>query len=46
METEDQLEQNLRLATHPPLSYWDCAEMEADIPSVPAQLLNPAEWPK
>lgn len=46
METEDQLEQNLRLATHAPLSYWDCAEMEADIPRVPAQLLNPAEWPK
>ncbi|HWA30387.1 MAG TPA: aldo/keto reductase [Rhizomicrobium sp.] len=46
METEEQLDKNLRLATLPPLSYWDCAEMEADVPRVPAQLLNPAEWPK
>lgn len=45
METEEQLEQNLHLIARPPLSYWDCAEMEADIPRVPAQLLNPAEWP-
>lgn len=46
METEEQLDQNLRLMARPPLSYWDCAEMEADIPRVPAQLLDPAEWPK
>jgi spore coat polysaccharide biosynthesis protein SpsF len=46
METEAQLEMNLRLSVRPPLSSQDCAEIEARVPLVPAQLLNPAEWPK
>jgi aryl-alcohol dehydrogenase-like predicted oxidoreductase len=46
METEDQLDMNLRLAARPPLTARDCAEVEASVPRVPAQLLNPAEWPK
>jgi len=46
METEDQLETNLRLSARPPLSAKDCAEIERLVPRVPAQLLNPAEWPK
>ncbi|HEY2032275.1 MAG TPA: aldo/keto reductase [Rhizomicrobium sp.] len=46
METEEQLEMNLRLSARPPLSVEDCAEIERRVPHVPAQLLNPAEWPK
>ena len=46
METEDQLDMNLRLAARAPLTAHDCAEVEASIPHVPVQLLNPAEWPK
>jgi spore coat polysaccharide biosynthesis protein SpsF len=46
METEEQLEMNLRLSARPPLSAEDCAEIERRVPRVPAQLLNPADWPK
>jgi aryl-alcohol dehydrogenase-like predicted oxidoreductase len=46
METEAQLDINLRLSTRPPLSPEDCAEVERRVPLVPEQLLNPAEWPK
>lgn len=46
METEKQLDVNLRLSARPPLSAEDCAEVERRVPRVPAQLLNPAEWPK
>lgn len=46
METEEQLEMNLRLSARRPLSAEDCAEIERRVPRVPAQLLNPAEWPK
>jgi spore coat polysaccharide biosynthesis protein SpsF len=46
METEEQLETNLRLSTRRPLSPADCAEIEGCAPRVPAQLLNPADWPK
>jgi aryl-alcohol dehydrogenase-like predicted oxidoreductase len=46
METENQLDVNLRLSARPPLSADDCAEIECRVPRVPAQLLNPAEWPK
>lgn len=46
METEAQLEMNLRLSARRPLSAEDCAEIERRVPRVPAQLLNPAEWPK
>ncbi len=46
METEDQLDDNLRLFLCPPLSPEDCAEVERRLPRVPAQLLNPAQWPQ
>ena len=46
METEEQLDANLRLFLRHPLSPADCARVEAKIPRVPAQLLDPAQWPK
>jgi spore coat polysaccharide biosynthesis protein SpsF len=46
METESQLDMNLRLSARAPLSAEDCAEIERRVPRVPAQLLNPADWPK
>jgi aryl-alcohol dehydrogenase-like predicted oxidoreductase len=46
METEDQLETNLRLATAAPLSAEACREIESLVPRVPAMLLDPASWPK
>jgi aryl-alcohol dehydrogenase-like predicted oxidoreductase len=44
METEDQLDANLRLATRPPLDPSVCAAIEAERPTVPETLLNPALW--
>jgi spore coat polysaccharide biosynthesis protein SpsF len=46
METEDQLEENLRLFVRLPLAAEDCAAIEQRIPRVPETLLNPALWPK
>jgi aryl-alcohol dehydrogenase-like predicted oxidoreductase len=46
METEDQLDDNLRLFVRPPLAPEDCAEIERRIPRVPAALLDPAQWPR
>ncbi|HSM97263.1 MAG TPA: aldo/keto reductase [Rhizomicrobium sp.] len=46
METEEQLEMNLRLSARRPLSAEDCAQIERLVPRVPPRLLNPAEWPK
>lgn len=46
METEHQLDTNLRLFVRPPLAAEDCACIEALVPRVPAQLLDPAQWPK
>jgi aryl-alcohol dehydrogenase-like predicted oxidoreductase len=46
METEAQLDTNLRLCVQPPLSARDCDEIESRLPQVPEQLLNPALWPK
>ena len=46
METEQQLDDNLRLFVRPPLSAEDCARLERRIPRVPAQLLDPAQWPR
>ncbi len=45
METEEQLEANLRLSTNPPLALADCAAIEATRPRVPEPLLDPARWP-
>ncbi|HEY2068173.1 MAG TPA: aldo/keto reductase [Rhizomicrobium sp.] len=46
METEAQLDDNLRLFIRAPLSAEDCAEIAARVPRVPEQLLNPALWPR
>jgi spore coat polysaccharide biosynthesis protein SpsF len=46
METEAQLDQNLRLFVRPPLAPEDCELIAARIPRLPAQLLDPAQWPK
>jgi aryl-alcohol dehydrogenase-like predicted oxidoreductase len=44
METEDQLDRNLRLFVRAPLSPQDCAEIRRRIPRLPERLLNPAQW--
>ena len=45
METEDQLEANLRLSVQRPLTIEQCAEIEAARPRVAAALLDPSQWP-
>ena len=45
METEDQLNSNLRLFVKPPLGAAECEEVARRIPKMPEQLLNPALWP-
>jgi aryl-alcohol dehydrogenase-like predicted oxidoreductase len=46
METEQQLDNNLRLCVRPPLSSEDCSEIERRVHPVPERLLNPAMWPQ
>ena len=46
LETEPQLDMNLRLSIKPPLTQAQCGEVEAWIPRLPSRLLNPAQWPK
>jgi aryl-alcohol dehydrogenase-like predicted oxidoreductase len=46
VETEVQLDDNLRLAGKPPLSQEDVRRVEERVPRLPEQLLNPALWPK
>jgi aryl-alcohol dehydrogenase-like predicted oxidoreductase len=46
METESQLDENLRLFVRPPLSRVDCDAIAQRIPAVPARLLDPAQWPQ
>lgn len=46
METESQLDENLRLFVRPPLAAEDCALIETRIPRLPEQLLDPAQWPR
>ena len=46
METEGQLDANLRLFVRPPLSASECANIAACVPRMPEQLLNPALWPQ
>lgn len=46
METEEQLDANLRMFLRNPLSSVDCGKIEKMVPHVPAQLLDPAQWPK
>jgi aryl-alcohol dehydrogenase-like predicted oxidoreductase len=45
METEEQLEANLALAARRPLGVEDCAALESRCPRLPAQFLDPAQWP-
>ncbi len=46
LETEDQLDDNLRLFLKRSLDAAECAAVEARIPRVPMQLLDPAAWPR
>jgi spore coat polysaccharide biosynthesis protein SpsF len=46
LETEDQLDDNLRLFVERPLTSGQCALVEARVPNLPTQLLDPAQWPK
>lgn len=45
METETQLDENLRLFVRAPLSPQDCAAIAKRVPHLPERLLNPAQWP-
>ncbi|MGA7676296.1 MAG: aldo/keto reductase [Rhizomicrobium sp.] len=46
LETEEQLDANLRLSLKRPLDEAECALIEARLPRLPARLLDPAQWPK
>jgi aryl-alcohol dehydrogenase-like predicted oxidoreductase len=46
LETEGQLETNLRLFVQKPLSAGQCALVEARMPHLPVSLLDPAQWPR
>ncbi|HEX4292754.1 MAG TPA: aldo/keto reductase [Rhizomicrobium sp.] len=46
LESEDQLDDNLRLFVKPPLAAEACASLAARIPRMPVALLDPAQWPK
>jgi spore coat polysaccharide biosynthesis protein SpsF len=46
LETEEQLDTNLRLAVKSPLTKAEGALAEARIPRLPPALLDPAQWPK
>lgn len=45
METQEQLEANVRLFAREPLSAVQCAIAEEVLPQLPEQFLNPALWP-
>lgn len=46
LETEAQLDDNLALFAKPALTRAQIAEVQARLPHLPEQLLNPALWPK
>jgi len=46
LETEAQLDANLRLSLKRPLSESECGLIEKRIPRLPMRLLDPAQWPK
>jgi aryl-alcohol dehydrogenase-like predicted oxidoreductase len=46
LETEEQLDANLRLSVKQPLGTAECAAIEKRVPRLPECLLNPAQWPK
>lgn len=43
-ETLQQLRENLRLFSNPPLTTTQCEELESTMPRVPEDLLNPSRW--
>ena len=45
-ETEDQLDDNLRLFVKRPLDPDECAFVEGRLPHLPFRLFDPAQWPK
>ena len=45
LETEQQLDRNLRLVLNRPLNRDECRLVEARLPRLPEELLNPALWP-
>jgi spore coat polysaccharide biosynthesis protein SpsF len=45
LETEDQLDVNLRLFVRRPLTAGQCALIDAVTPRLPEDFLNPARWP-
>ena len=45
LETEEQLDRNLRLSLKRPLNAEECRLVEDCLPRVPEQLLTPALWP-
>jgi aryl-alcohol dehydrogenase-like predicted oxidoreductase len=46
MESEAQLDSNLRLAQKPALTPDEIRQVDARLPHLPEQLLNPALWPR
>lgn len=46
LESDEQLEDNLRLFVKPPLTPEQCESVAARIPRLPVALLDPARWPK
>ena len=46
METEEQLHANVSVFRRAPLTADQCAEIECCLPRMPAELLNPALWPR
>jgi spore coat polysaccharide biosynthesis protein SpsF len=46
LESEEQLDDNLRLFVKPPLAPEDCDSLAQRIPRMPLALLDPSQWPK
>jgi aryl-alcohol dehydrogenase-like predicted oxidoreductase len=46
VETEEQLEANLRLWENPQLTPQECSALEQERPHMPAEILDPARWPQ
>ncbi|HWA92759.1 MAG TPA: aldo/keto reductase [Rhizomicrobium sp.] len=46
LESEEQLDDNLRLFVKPPLTAEQCESVAARIPRLPVALLDPSRWPK
>jgi len=46
LETNEQLDLNLRLSVKRPLEGWECRLVDGRVPRLPEQLLNPALWPQ